>query len=130
EKRSPRSRAEILKRITSAPLEFAPGERFDYSNSNYFLLGMVIEKTSGMSYQQALSRQILEPAGMTQSGVLNADSIVPHSARGYRRTASDGIADADIFDPAWAFGAGGIYATTTDLKRWDDALTNSRLIPN
>src|SRR5207253_2454378 len=73
-------RATFLKGMTPLPLDFQPGETWAYSNTNFALLGIVIEKASGKSYTDFLTERILKPTGMTNSQILNPDAIVLHRA--------------------------------------------------
>src|SRR5262249_29570492 len=72
----PQTREEILARFEHVPLDFPPGTKFHYSNSNYYLLGMVIEQVTGKSYYAALRERILTPLGMSGTGLQEQGSIV------------------------------------------------------
>jgi CubicO group peptidase (beta-lactamase class C family) len=123
------SRDQILAGFRSKPLEYSPGATFRYSNSNYFLLGIIIEKVTGLSFQENLSRYVLLPLNMTDTGLESSKPPNDGQARGYRANADGRIVDADFMDPSWSFGAGDIYSTVGDLKKWDDALYTEALLP-
>jgi CubicO group peptidase (beta-lactamase class C family) len=111
--------------ILSQELLFEQGERFSYSNSNYFLLGEIIEKVSGESYFDYLRTRFFEPFGMTTAGFMedydNSDATV---ALGYHRT---GYADMLGYDGV-AFGCGDIMASPKDLYKWTVALHGGKVL--
>ena len=75
----------MMDRLRDKPLEFEPGERFAYSNSGYFLLGYIVEKASGLSYEQFVRQFVFEPLGMKDSGCDHFETILSHRAAGYAR---------------------------------------------
>jgi len=109
------------------PLDFTPGTREEYSNSNYVLLGHIIERVSGESYASFLSANIFQPLGMIHSGVVPGGHST-RAARGYATTAS-GVAPADSIDMSSTFAAGNIFSTVDDLLRWQAGLFGGRLLP-
>ena len=117
----------MIARFKDKPLDFAPGEKFSYSNSGYFLLGALIEKASGMSYEAFLKQAIFEPLGMKDSGYDHPKTVLPHRASGYTR-ARAGVENAEYLDMAQPYAAGSLYSTVEDLAKWDRALTDERLI--
>jgi CubicO group peptidase (beta-lactamase class C family) len=125
----PQTREEVLARIRAQPLAFIPGAKFDYSNSNYFLLAMVIEKITGQSYESVLKQRILDPLRMRDTGVIHRDSILSRHATGYRPTKSWAIQVDSPTDPSWSFGAGSLYSTVGDLQKWSEALDSDRILP-
>jgi D-alanyl-D-alanine carboxypeptidase len=123
------TRDEILARIKAHPLAFVPGERFEYSNSNYYLLALVIEKVSGRAFETVLNDRILEPLGMHDTGVLHREFILARHAVGYR-PARNGTLEVDSpIDDSWSFGAGSMYSTVGDLQKWSNALDTNRILP-
>jgi CubicO group peptidase (beta-lactamase class C family) len=129
ERRLSRTKGQVVLTFRDKPLEFAPGEKFRYSNSNYFLLGMIIEKVSGSTFETVLTREILTPLRLKDTGIADGNSIIEKQARGYRATSQGRVVDADVMDSSWTFGAGAIYSTVGDLKRWDDALYTDAILP-
>jgi CubicO group peptidase (beta-lactamase class C family) len=77
------TRAEMLAFLAAVPVEFPPGKRWAYNNSGYFLLGLVIEKAAGQSYEQFLSERIFQPLQMTATRGNNVDELIPNRAAGY-----------------------------------------------
>ncbi|RFZ90394.1 class A beta-lactamase-related serine hydrolase [Mucilaginibacter conchicola] len=121
---------------------FKPGYTFEYSNTGYVLLASVIEKASGTSYADFLSRHIFKPLQMNRSRVYNTrlakHEIVKNYAYGYiitknnpKPTSQDSIKESDyLIYLDGIVGDGGIISTTTDLLKWDRALYTDKLISN
>jgi CubicO group peptidase (beta-lactamase class C family) len=110
------------------PLEFTPGERMNYSNTGYQVLGRIIEKVTGQSYEDYLRAAIFEPLGMQGSGMDHYAPIVANRASGYDRDGGAGYVNAPPGDMAGAFSAGGLYSTVEDLYRFDQALLTGALL--
>lgn len=108
------------------PLDAAPGDRLNYSNTGYTALGRLIKQVSGQSYLTFLQDNIFKPLGMSNSG-LDAPETVAMRARGYLFDGSGyhPIPDESV---AGAFSAGGLYSTVEDLFRWDQAWFDDRLL--
>ena len=122
----PHTREQVVAVFASKPLAFEPGAEFRYSNSNYFLLGMVVEKVTGLSYEDYLQRSVLGPAGMTRTSTVDAPDA-PDTAAGY--TDDDGtLAPAHAVDMSIPFAAGALRSTSNDLVRWDRALAGDALL--
>lgn len=117
----------IVGLVRDRPLEVTAGERYSYSNVNYLLLGMVLERVSGLSYEQLLHEQLLGPLGMPNTGIDRASTVVPNRASGYVPDGAQ-LANADYIDMRWVFGAGEIYSTVGDLLVWEQAVRNGRVV--
>jgi CubicO group peptidase (beta-lactamase class C family) len=109
------------------PLGFQPGEKWDYENTNYLVLGYLLEKVSGQTYADFLRENIFKPLGMNDSGVDSNVAIVPHRASGYWPGA-DGVENAERTNISGALSAGGIYSTTDDMLRWIEGLFGGKLL--
>jgi D-alanyl-D-alanine carboxypeptidase len=118
---------EILEVVAEKPLEFKPGTRFHYTNTGYVLLGMVIEKISGVSYADFIERNIFVALSMKSSGYDFAGAVLSQRASGYM-LAGGRVNNADFIDMSIPFAAGGIYSTVEDLYRWNEALANGKLL--
>jgi D-alanyl-D-alanine carboxypeptidase len=118
---------EMLSLVADLPLEFPPGERYDYSNTGYFLLGLLIEKLSEISYGDFLDRRIFKPAGMTQTRVNDFADIIPGRATGYVLD-DGGIANGVFVSPSQPFSAGALVTSTIDLAKWDAALSSETIV--
>lgn len=112
-----------IARFRDQPLDFPPGSRWDYSNSNYILLGYLVEQLSGQDYAAFLHDNIFAPLGMQDSGYEDANSGL---AIGY---VDSGDRPADVIDLSIPHAAGALYSTTEDLLRWDQALYTDQLAP-
>jgi len=119
--------AQLVARFEARPLDFQPGEKWAYSNSNYALLGLLIEKVSGQSYQDFLQQNIFTPLKMSHSGYDSNAAIIPHRASGYT-PGPHGPQHAGYTDMTVPYAAGALYSTTRDLKLWEDALYGGRLL--
>ena len=113
--------------IKDMPLEFKPGEQFQYSNTNYLLLGMIIEKLTGESFEDYLEKNILKPLDMKDTGVSYGKNNQSPNATPY-----SGFMELEPIDDSivlnLAFGAGNMYSTTGDLSKWDLALKTEKLV--
>jgi CubicO group peptidase (beta-lactamase class C family) len=125
--RNPYKVADFVTKYTSGDLEFEPGSKFSYNNSGYFLLGAIIEKVTGKSYEQVLKENILDPVGMKNTGYDWHSPLIPKRAAGYTKTA-DGYTNAAYLDMSIPYAAGSMYSTVEDLYLWDQALYTDKLI--
>jgi CubicO group peptidase (beta-lactamase class C family) len=118
-----------IEQFRDLPLEFEPGSRFRYSNSNYILLAYVIEQVAGSTYGEFLRQRIFEPLGMNDTGYDHNDPALPEMARGYAFEADSGeLREASYIDMTVPGGAGGLYSTVRNLLIWHQALTDDRLL--
>jgi len=128
----PVSRDELLRRATKARLIFEPGERSEYSNLGFSLLGAIVEIASGEPYERFLQRTVFQPAGMTRTGYRGPGWTNAELAVGYRGDSRWGtpldhpwLADG----PSWNLRAnGGMLSTAEDLHRWIRALAGEVLL--
>lgn len=121
------SRGTFVDLFRDLPLRFAPGEKYEYSNSGYFLLGLIVERVSGSSFGEYLQANIFSPLGMNSSGYDDNRAVMPGAASGYYSRGSAFIT-ATYVDPSTRLGDTGIVSTTGDLLRWDQALYTDRLV--
>jgi D-alanyl-D-alanine carboxypeptidase len=111
------------------PLHFPPGTSRAYSNAGYLVLGLIVEKVSGMSYRDYLETHVFMPAGMHTTGFIATDDVAPHRATGYTREASSAAwRNSVLLQPLRGSSAGGAYATADDLARFAHALAASTLL--
>lgn len=125
--RTPATVDRVIASFRDRPLDFKPGERFSYSNSGYILLGRIIEKASGQTYERFLKQEIFDPLGMADTGYDHRETVLPGRAEGYERK-GETIQNADYIDMVWPFAAGALYSTVRDMATWDRALTAGKLI--
>jgi D-alanyl-D-alanine carboxypeptidase len=122
--------AAYLPLFADQPLEFAPGERFGYSNAGYMVLGLIVESVSGQSYFDYVRKHVFEPAGMNESGFFELDRVVPRLATGFSRSNDEpGVMLNNLFvNVAKGTPAGGGAATIDDLLRFAVALQGGKLL--
>ncbi len=123
----PYTRKGFVDVFRNAPLEFVPGEKFKYSNSGYYLLGLIIERTSNKPYADFLHEEIFAPLGMKSSGMEDPRALVPNQASGYYWSLNSFIKPA-YMNAVSAYGNGGMYSTVEDLLVWDAALYTDKLV--
>lgn len=125
----PAPREEIIAKFRDLPLRFAVGEKFEYSNSNYHLLGWIIERVTGKAYRDVLAERTFAPLGLSASFMDGTVERTSRIAVGYR-PAEDGSLQPDVsYDPAWSFSSGGVFSTVEDLFRWSRALETDEVLP-
>lgn len=108
---------EIVARFKDEPLEFEPGSDWRYNNSGYFLLGHIVAKVSGQTFDEYLENTFFAPLGMLSTGIHNSKEILKNEAYGYSFNGT-GFDKALDWDMSQAGGAGAIYSTTGDLDIW------------
>ena len=124
----PMTVAQLIEGFKDKPPDFRPGERFDYNNNGYVLLGQVIERASGESYADFMRENVFAPLGMNDTGYDLHDPVIRNRASGYVRDAG-ALANAAYVDQSQPFSAGALYSTVGDLLRWDQALYTEKLLP-
>ena len=121
---------ELIELFKNKPLTFDTGTSFEYSNSNYYLLGYIIEKVSNMTYEDYIEKKILKPLKMNDTGFLSNPDTIKDKAIGYSKI----IKIADIYtkaveqDSSLPYAAGEICSTGEDLYRWENGLVSGKLI--
>lgn len=125
--RNPYVVADFVKKFASGDLQFEPGSKFSYNNSGYSLLGAIIEKVTGKSYETVLNERILKPLGMTNSGYEHHSTLLQKRASGYQKT-PDGFVNAAYLDMSIPYAAGSIYSTVEDLFKWDQSLYEDKIL--
>ncbi|MFN2135958.1 MAG: serine hydrolase domain-containing protein [Candidatus Promineifilaceae bacterium] len=118
---------DLIAEIAAVPPDFAPGERFAYSDSGYVLLTKVIEVASGQPYADFLQQQFFDPLDMASSGYDFLAPGVIEPATGYQLTPA-GPRPAVKTDASWPSGAGALYSNAADLYRWDRALGGREIL--
>jgi CubicO group peptidase (beta-lactamase class C family) len=118
---------ELYASFRDAPLEFAPGTAWNYSNSGYVMAGLLIEQVSGQRYAEFVQAQLLQPLGMSHSGVAHSDVIVPQLASGYAKRGTT-LRPAGFLNMSIPYSAGALYGTTGDLLKWQRGLYGGALL--
>lgn len=124
---SPHTPAEEIALFRDKPLDFEPGSKFVYSNSNFIVLGAVIEKVSGKKYADLLRERIFDPLGMKDSGLDSDELVLPKRASGYH-PGGHGIEVARSESMSIPWSAGAIFSTTGDLLKWEHGLFGGKIL--
>lgn len=121
----------LFKKIKELPIVFKPGEDLRYCQTNYLLLGMIIEKISGKSFENFIKENQFEKVGMKNSikaGLGDYYNIINHSARPYSYYRNGSLTNVYEVIPANLFPAAGIYSTATEIAQWVIGLQNNTFI--
>lgn len=122
------SHEQLLDMIRHEKVDFKPNEKWAYSNSGYYLLGLVIESVTKKSYEQYLTEVFFEPLDMESSFYCDHKKIIKHRASGYEKMEGEWV-NADILSMNSPFAAGALCSTVEDLAKWSVALAGGKVIP-
>lgn len=109
------------------PVDFAPGDKFEYNNSGYVLLGYIIELVSGQTYRDFVKTNIFDKAGMNQSYYASDRQVIKNRAYGYHKK-EQGYVNKSIISFDLPFSSGSLMSTATDLLKWQNALNRTVLV--
>lgn len=109
------------------PVDFKPGEKFDYNNSGYVLLGYIIELVSGGTYEDFIKKHIFQKAGMSQSYYATDRQIITKRAYGYQKKES-GYVNKTVINFSVPFASGALMSTVDDMLKWQNALNENVLL--
>ncbi|MFO7661097.1 MAG: serine hydrolase domain-containing protein [Chloroflexota bacterium] len=118
---TPTVQEDLLASLSAKPMQATPGSTFYYNNTNYFILGSIIEAVTGQSYEEVLQAQIFYPLGM-------ADSGYSHDTEGLAVGYANRFREASFIDMSGPFAAGALYSTVEDLHRWTQAMQSEQLV--
>ena len=113
--------------VRGRPPQFDPGTKWSYSNTNYVLLGMILERVSNTPYADYLASEVYPRAGLTLTQYCDDATLVPHRALGYGRSHGKFVTSSSIAMTV-PFAAGALCSTAGDLARWPRALRNGHVI--
>jgi len=125
---------ELINSFKNDPFDFDPGEKWQYNNSGYFLLGYLIEKISGQTYHDYLKERFFDPLGMAHTGARTTPETLEKAAIGYAFQQPESYTDTSKVEPSavwnmqWAGGAGILYSTVDDLSKWTQALFSGQVL--
>ena len=122
------SKQKVINTFKDEPLAFEPGTQFQYSSSNYYLLGIIIEKITGNPYEQVVHETIFNPLQMPHSGFNFRNLSSPFKATGYSVFYNGRQTEAADMDSTVLYSAGGIYSTTGDLYKWIKAISGQQIL--
>lgn len=118
---------ELIAQFKNQPMEFAPGTKWNYNNSGFFLLGYIIEKVTGMTYAEYIQENFFTPLGMTSSCYGSDTKIIKNRAYGYQ-PGDDGVVNSDYCSMTQPYSAGSIMSTVGDLFKWHQAVHSYTLV--
>jgi len=122
-----RPREELVKLFGAQPFDFPPGEEQIYNNSAFFLLGLVIEKVSGGSYEDFIQKNLFDRVGMTSSYYCSERKVRKNHAHGYD-TEANTLVLKGYLDHSWPYSAGSLCSNTADLVAWNRALHGGKVL--
>jgi CubicO group peptidase (beta-lactamase class C family) len=118
----------LLALVRHDSLDFAPGSRYSYSNTGYYMLGVIIEKVSGQRYADYLQSHIVAPLGLTGTSYCETKPLIAHRAQGYSSDGKGGWTNASFLSMTLPFAAGSICSTVGDLITWTKALESGKVV--
>jgi D-alanyl-D-alanine carboxypeptidase len=120
---------ELLNYALAQPVQFPPGEGFEYCNTNTVLLGLVVQKVSGEPLHTYINDRILAPLGMSHTSFPTTNAFPDPHAQGYTVQTADGKeATATDWNPSWGWAAGAMISTLDDMRIWAPALATGKLL--
>lgn len=117
---------ELIDFFKNEPVDFKPGEKYKYCNSGYVLLGFIIEKVSGQRYEDFITHQIFEKAGMKHTFYANHEKIIKNRVSGYRDR--DGYVNTNYISFSIPYASGSIMSNVDDMLKWQNAIKNNVLL--
>lgn len=117
----------LLRLVEKEPFDFEPGTALIYNNTGFFILGLIIEKVSGIPYEEYVQKNLFEKAGMANSYYCNETKVTKNRAHGYDM-GEKGLQRAMYLDHTWPYSAGSLCSTSEDLAKWNDALHNGKVL--
>jgi len=119
---------ELVRAFSTMPIDFAPGDKWKYSNTGYVLLGIIIHRVTGRFYGDVLQERIFMPLGMTSTRIISESDIVPHRSSGYRLVKGE-LKNQEWVSPTLNTTAdGALYTNVLDLAKWDAALYQRKFL--
>jgi len=118
---------ELVDFFKNEKMEFEPGERYAYNNSGYFLLGVIIEKISGMSYADFVAKRIFEPLGMKHTAFEGHERNGVKRVQGHQR-GRDGYQIAQAMSMTMPYAAGSLVSNVDDMATWNAAIDAGKLL--
>jgi D-alanyl-D-alanine carboxypeptidase len=124
----PVTSAKILEMWARKPLDFDPGTKWQYSNTNYVIAGVIIEKVSGKPLLQFLKENVFAPLGMASVANIDEKKLGDTDPTGYMRYALGPLRAAPKEGPGWLFAAGELAMTAEDLAKWNISIIDQKLL--
>jgi CubicO group peptidase (beta-lactamase class C family) len=124
----PLSTDSMIALFKNKPLDFSPGTKWNYSNSGFFLLGVIVEKTSGKTFNDYLLDNIIKKLGLKNTLMDNLDSVLAYRAKGYDKNRQGVWQQAMQISMEGPYSAGAMVSTVDDLYQWTKALHNNQVL--
>ncbi len=124
----PLSTDSMIALFKNKPLDFSPGTKWNYSNSGFFLLGVIVEKASGKKFTAFLEENIIQKAGLKNTGMDRLDSVLAFRAKGYDKNRQGVWQQAMYISMEGPYSAGAMVSTVEDLYLWTKALHNNQVL--
>ena len=118
---------ELIDLFKDKPMQFEPGRTWAYNNSGYILLGAIIEKVSGKTYEEFVAERIFKPLGLKDSSYDHTERVIPRRVPGYQED-KGGFVNAPYLSMTQPYAAGSLLSTVDDLAVWSDAVFAGRLV--
>jgi len=123
------SEREFIRMAAELPLNFTPGERFAYSNSNFVILGFLIHKVSGKTLPEFMKENVFDPLGMNETVYMSQKNIIPNRARGYLLDNKGNLINGNYISEFFSStGDMGVTTTATDMVKWSLALNSGKVL--
>ncbi len=121
------SHDEMLALVKDKPFDFKPGEKWAYNNTAYYMLGMIIEKVSGVSYAQHMQDAFFTPMELERTRYDSSSNLIKNRAQGYTLRDGELVNDAPL-SMSQPYAAGSLISTGEDLVQWSMALTSGKVV--
>jgi D-alanyl-D-alanine carboxypeptidase len=118
---------ELVDLFKDKPMQFEPGRSWAYNNSGYVLLGAIIEKASGKTYEEFVTEKVFKPLGLKGSYYGHTDPVIPRRVPGYQAV-KGGFVNAPYLSMTQPYAAGSLLSTVDDLAVWSDAVFAGKLV--
>ncbi len=124
----PASHSALIKLVSAEKADFAPGDKWLYNNTGYYLLGMLLERLEKKPYRELMRDLITDPLGMANTDLYLTSEVVPNRAKGYSVLSGGRVVNAPYMDMGWPFAAGSLMSTASDMVKWDAAQGSGKLL--
>ena len=124
----PLSHDSMIAIFKNKPYDFSPGSQWNYSNSGYYLLGVIVEKVSGKKFSTYLQQEVINKAGLKNTSMDRLDSVLAYRAKGYSKSRTGGFNQAILISMEGPFSAGAMFSTLEDLVAWTKALHENKIL--
>ncbi len=124
----PLSHDSMIAIFKNKPYDFSPGTQWNYSNSGYYLLGVIVEKVSGKKFTDFLQQEIINKAGLKNTSMDRLDSVLALRAKGYAKNRTGGFSQAMFISMEGPYSAGAMFSTVEDLVTWTKALHENKIL--